>query len=513
MRLHLPSTRLAVLLSTAACFAVGLPALGADKTQKAQKQKDAERDVRIEEQAARIEALKTRLAASADTSSAQAAQLAALQQQIAALGEAIQKEKDARGTERESETAARALDTKKLREAIDATPPSVRVKHPEVKLGGYLQSDFTTRADQADEIDSSTGDPLNQTRFLVRRARLRVDVDAGAALGGLELDANTVRGPVARLIGAEASLRIPPASGQPSLLMGTVGLFKTPFGFEVLQSDRDRLFIERSTAERALIPGEYDLGIRLQGGWRFLNYSVAVLNGHPIGERGYPGRSPTAARDVSGRLGVDAAAGPVALHGGLSALVGTGFHKGTAATKDQLVWRDYDEDNIVQLNELLVIPGQPATPSQSFRHSALGLDLRGELSTALGRLGVFGELYLARNLDRAVQVGDPIGAGRDVREYGFYVAAVQDLGAHLAVGARYDVYQPDRDATDARGGALVPLDPAVRTLSVALSLRIPDAGRLVFQYDRNSNALGRNADGSPTTLGANAFTARAQVEF
>ena len=30
--------------------------------------------------------------------------------------------------------------------------------------------------------------------------------------------------------------------------MATMGLFKIPFGFEVGQSDRDRLFLERATA-------------------------------------------------------------------------------------------------------------------------------------------------------------------------------------------------------------------------------------------------------------------------
>ena len=42
--------------------------------------------------------------------------------------------------------------------------------------------------------------------------------------------------------------------------MGTMGLFKIPFGFEIIQSDRDRLFMERANVMRALFPGEYDAG-------------------------------------------------------------------------------------------------------------------------------------------------------------------------------------------------------------------------------------------------------------
>ena len=72
-----------------------------------------------------------------------------------------------------------------------------------------------------------------------------------------------------------------------------MGLFKIPFGFEVMERDRDRIFTERSTFIRALFPGEYDLGARLAGGWRFVRYALAVQNGEPIGENTFPVRDPT----------------------------------------------------------------------------------------------------------------------------------------------------------------------------------------------------------------------------
>jgi hypothetical protein len=499
----------AVALVCATAAIAGTPAFGAGMKADAR----AERERLMQEQEARLAKLEAALAASAASSSALAARLAQVQQQAAQLSEALEKER----TERKAEEAAQAsaLSAESLRAAAtySALPPALATRRPGVTLGGYLQADYNTRSDQADEIDFSSGEPLNQTRFVLRRARLRADLDFGAILGALELDANTLRGPALRVVGAEASWRLLPEPGEPPLLMLTAGLFKTPFGYEIIQSDRDRLFVERSTAERGLFPGEYDLGVRAQGGWRFLRYAAAVMNGHPIGEKGQPGRAPTMAKDLVGRIGVEAQAGRVAVHGGFSALYGKGFHKGTAATKDTLVWRDYNEDNIVQLSELLMIPGQPATPSALFPHSALGLDLRVDVPLAFGNLNLAGEVYWARNLDRAVVVGDPIGAGRDVREYGWYAAAVQDFGERFQLGVRYDRYQPDRDATETLGGSLVPRDPTFGTLSVSAAVRARGLGRVVVQYDRNWNALGRNLDGSPTTLGANAVTARAQVEF
>src|SRR6185369_2967019 len=122
----------------------------------------------------------------------------------------------------------------------------------------------------------STGDLLNQNRIYLRRARLRFYVDRRYGAGALELDANTVNGTTARVVGAEASLKLPGPADGPPLLMLTGGLVKTPFGYEIGQSDRDRLFLERSTAEQALFPGEYDGAVRLSGGWRFLRYALAV---------------------------------------------------------------------------------------------------------------------------------------------------------------------------------------------------------------------------------------------
>ena len=72
---------------------------------------------------------------------------------------------------------------------------------------GFLQVDAVawSQASQ-DQLNPSTGEPLNQTRFLIRRARLRAEVDWRMLAGAVELDGNTVNGYQARLIGAEASL-------------------------------------------------------------------------------------------------------------------------------------------------------------------------------------------------------------------------------------------------------------------------------------------------------------------
>jgi hypothetical protein len=195
-------------------------------------------------------------------------------------------------------------------------------------------------------------------------------------------------------------------------------------------------------------------------------------------------------------------------------LWGQGFHSGTPATKDVLVWRDTNQDGAVQINEITVIPGQAATPSQNFGRWAVGGSVR--LGIDLGRVGqlmLYGELYYATNLDRALYIADPIVATRDLRELGFYVAATQELTEWVQIGVRYDRYDPDRDANDLRGGVQIPKDSSYSTITGTIAARYRGYGRLVAQYDHNSNALGRTSSGTPTTLANDQFILRAEVKF
>jgi hypothetical protein len=379
-----------------------------------------------------------------------------------------------------------------------------------------LQVDTTAWSQAAqDQLNPSTNAPLNDVRFNVRRARIRADVDWRMVAGAVEFDGNTVNGYQARIIGAEVSLvwRNPQARALPYLQL-TVGSFKIPFGFEVGQRDTDRLFLERSTMERAFFPGEYDLGARVFGGWRFVRYSLAAMNGDPIGEKAFPGRDPNQSKDLIGRVGVELLLRRLGIAGDVSALWGQGFHSGTPATKDQLVWRDTNQDGAVQINEVVVLPGQAPTPSQNFTRWAVGGDLRLAIEThPLGQLMIYGELTYAANLDRNLYVADPVAAARDLRELGFYVAVTQELTSWAAIGARYDRYDPDRDANDLRGGVQVPKSSSYESFAVAAAARYAGYGRLIFEYDHNTNALGRTLTGTPTTLASDTFMIRAEARF
>ena len=266
---------------------------------------------------------------------------------------------------------------------------------------------------------------------------------------------------------------------------------------------------------RALFPGEYDVGARLAGGWRFLRYAVAAQNGEPAGEKGFALRDPNQAKDITARAGVVAPIGAVELAAGVSLLTGRGFHAGTPATKDTLVWKDLNEDGQVTANELLVIQGLSATPSASFDRFGVGADA--ELTVDLARVGkltAYGELMVAGNLDRAIVIADPTvnAAGRDFRELGYYAGVVYEPGPSWAFGVRFDRYDPDADASELRVGDVVPVDQTFSTLSIAAALR-GHHGRLILEYDHNTNHSGRTSSGVPTNLGDDAVALRAEVQL
>jgi hypothetical protein len=389
---------------------------------------------------------------------------------------------------------------------------------PLVRFSGYVQLDWTMMDQSSqDEIDWSTGKPLNNDHFTLRRGHLRAETEQGLVSGALEIDANTVNGPQVRPIDAEVRLGWPHAKSTEARVPwfeGSLGLMKIPFGFEVPELDNVRPFLERASVLRGLFPGEFDLGVRLRGRYRWLEYALALMNGHPIGESTFPDVDPLKAKDMVGRVGVDTEiAEGVRLLVGVSAETGTGFHQGTPPTKDQLVWRDVNEDGIVEPTEIQVIPGQSATASQPYHRFALGGDLRVIARTgSLGDLTLRAEIVWGTNLDRGLIVADPVAEGRDLRELGWYVGGTQDLGPWVTVGVRYDRYNPDADAQSQRAANLVPFDTTFSTIAT-MAMVHRGLQRLLVEYDKNTNALGIDATGAPTTLASDVVTLRGQVSF
>src|SRR5690606_37148150 len=143
-----------------------------------------------------------------------------------------------------------------------------------------------------------------------------------------------------------------------------------------------------------------DTGIKLHGGYRFLRYAVALVNGEPV-DRGSPLRDSNARKDLVGRFGAEAPIGDsVSLSGGTSFAFGKGFHAGSVAVKDTAAWRDDNNDGVAAPSEIVGVPGSAATPSENFDRWAIGLDLQVQVRSPIGYTRFVAEGFVAQNHDR-----------------------------------------------------------------------------------------------------------------
>jgi len=440
---------------------------------------------------------------------------AELEKQVA-LQRADIDEQDARIQELEAQLKALAQATAPpppKAAPIEPPPHAIAALDESLQVRGYVQAQYESHQDSEDQLLPG-GTPLNQNRFLVRRARIRLD--RLWTYGGvmIELDANTVRGPAIGIQHAEATLAYRNPDHTP-MVSATLGLFDNPFGREVLESPRERVFMERSYASRAFFPAEPDLGLRAAGEVDWFRYSVAVVNGQPLGDRtGFILQDPNSHKDVLGRVGVAVGIKPtLRFSGGVSVLNGQGFRSGSDSTKNTIVWRDIDENGQFSLGEFQGVPGASAVAAKNFARWLVGADLAFELDTKLGKTLIAGELSAGSNMDRNVFIADPVTTGVDQREVGYYVAVVQEFRQGPIAGLRFDSYNPNSDFLDAQAGKLVPTSQTVRTISPVVGFRVPHRARLLFQYDFVHDALARDAAGVPTDKKNNTWTLRLQGEL
>src|SRR5262249_7704698 len=125
-----------------------------------------------------VEALKNEIKKAREEAAEEASRQA---REIARLRGDLERERQER-SEAAVAAAAMADETKRALERSQV----VRAGKFGLSLTGFMQADGVLyRQSSLDEVASS-GDPLNETRFSVRRARLRVDIDYGIVGGAIE---------------------------------------------------------------------------------------------------------------------------------------------------------------------------------------------------------------------------------------------------------------------------------------------------------------------------------------
>ncbi len=282
---------------------------------------------------------------------------------------------------------------------------------------GITSNDVTAKSD---------GTTTNPDFFRLRRARLKLEITpVEYATAVFEIDPNLLggkdaaTGTVARNV--EAIGRVP-WSRDVRTDFG-MGMFKVPFSHEIIESDADRPFIERSFGEQNMFPGEFDTGIRAvtHAAFERFNAQVAVVNGTMIGERNF-----SVVPDLN--KGKDFVA-HVNYDFGLFDLGAGGYYgQGQGVDAAALRFKQF--------------PRWAVEVEGGIHHTFV---------KKLGATRFFVEFTMANSMDRGVRYGFALPAvpsdvrndvdGKDERNLQFRFE--QDVTRWLTLGARYDSYAPD----------------------------------------------------------------------
>lgn len=392
-----------------------------------------------------------------------------------------------------------------------------------LKFSGYLQGRYEWRDDGTWGVDydpktGAKGTIHGENRFLVRRGRLKATYQGDNSEYVLQIDAIpdgvTLRDAEASLIDTWTPLNI----------KLTVGQFKIPFGYEVLQSSSDREMPERSRMIRALFPGERDRGLRINASYQALRFSGAIINGTsflPSGERAIYGTNDQSSyKDLVGRIGGDFELAP-----GLSWVIGaSGYFGRELRTTEPRTALTPSADGTV--------PTSPTTATapvsySRYRRTRFGVDTQAYFDVpSVGGLALKAEFIWARDKGRDFQgrAADPCGVwdptarspgdgGGSNNGQGFYVTLVQNIGDRFGAVARYDQWDPNTEVeggcTDVmkamRYGEAFRID-RISTIGGGLLWYASGNAKLTFVYEHIMEQGSRKRDND-------IFTAQLQTRF
>jgi hypothetical protein len=301
-----------------------------------------------------------------------------------------------------------------------------------IKVSGYIQGRFVTREDSNSGVDGS-GRITNFDRFLVRRGRLKTVYAGENAEYLLQIDAT---GEGVTLKDAEATFI---DTWSPLGIRFTMGQFKVPFGYEVLQSSADREMPERARVIQALFPGERDRGARLTARWEKLRFIAALTNGNFTNDPVYLTSDQNKFRDVFVRIGADFDFLAVNVSGQWGEKLAT-----TLQGANTVSGMDTNGDMKISGDEITLTPGASLV-TRRFGLWRLGADAQFYYDIAgVGGLALKGEVVIAKDTNKSFR-GLPADSCRDVKTYGWILTATQNIGDHFGIAARLDQYDRNRD--------------------------------------------------------------------
>jgi hypothetical protein len=399
-----------------------------------------------------------------------------------------------------------------------------------IKISGYLQTQFRlTDIHGAATPFSGGAFPTNSNKlFQVRRGRLKVTYDNSLTQFVVQLDAIqtgvtlkdayiTLTEPWLRSFGLQ------------------MGVFDRPFGYEVSLSSGVRESPERARMTQTLFPGERELGAKAffapqMGPLSFLRADLGVFNGSGPSANEYD-----SFKDVIARVGVQVPfeEANAAVDFGLSG------YFGKVRNNSRFLWKSGAPApgvNGMVVDSSLGNTGTGVTrrylgvDAQLYYDMPLlgGLVLRGEVVTGIqpgtsdSTRGPSGEVRsTGKSLTTVSPTSQALGPVYRRKFLGWYLSAVQNIGAKDQVVIKYDEYDPNTDVAGAdvvSGSNLGAADLRYRTLGLGVVHYWDENIKFLLYYEMVVNETVTSAAGSSLSaltddLRDNVLTFRIQYRF
>ena len=373
-----------------------------------------------------------------------------------------------------------------------------------LKFSGYIQGRYEYRDDSISGVDNS-GRVTSFDRWLVRRARLKATYVGENAEYMLQIDST---GDGTFLRDAEATFV---DTWTPLGFRVTVGQFKVPFGYEVLQSSSDREMPERARVIRDLFPGERDRGLRLTARWEWLRFQGALVNGNFTNDSIYGSFDQNRYMTTYLRLGADFDF----LVFDVSFAIGENLP--TTQNQPALTIVDTNMDGIIQNSEVT----RPALTMRRVGIWRLGANAQAYFDIpGVGGLAIKGEMVLSKDENREFRgvMADPC---RDLKGFGWIATVNQNIGDFFGIAARFDQWNPNRDANTSMACMAASdraNDDTVNTLGIGPLLYISPNLKLSAIYEHVWRSQLYYGIGSPNVapnraIAGDYFTLQLQARF
>ena len=434
-------------------------------------------------------------------------------------------------------------------------------KLKKLKISGYVQAQFQWADTQGVQTSKagSTFDKGSDSKFLVRRGRLKFLYDNGLSQYVMQFDGSTAGFEI-----KDAYLSIT----EPWLkyISGTMGIFDRPFGYEISYSSSMRETPERSRVYQTLFPKEREIGAKLafsaeKGIPSFFNAKVGVFNGlTPLQLEN------DLIKDVIGRVGFEIPLRNIgmALDGGFSFYAGgvTNTDTTSMGTKswksiDSSAWvtkvtgRDSTGKAIITASKKydtlgVSYPQHGAAyemdgssfrklidqKGKEFDRNYLGIDLQYYYDIpVIGGLTFRGE-YLwgtqpgtsgSSSFYQPTAGQSPNGAVYMRNFNGYYFYWVQCWGSKVQTVVKYDGYDPNTDVggngVGAPGSLTTATDLKYKTYSFGLIYNWDENVKFMVNYDMPKNEKSTNLKNTDPykdfsrDMPDNVFTFRIQYKF